>query len=1523
MNVVGKRIGYLVIVAMLLFISVSSAIQPVKVLAKDVVVFQTDFNDDTTGDIPKDIDVTESGGTVRVVDLPDENNKSAFLNDISDATNVSISKSFEDLEGIVTVEMAFMQPTYTSSTKVMRVKGDATPVIIETKNGSITYRTGDNYQPLIELVENQWYKIKVTINLDTQKADVTINDELLLEATSLNEAATKVNFIETFTPNSSTDGHYIDDINIQGSSSEEEEEPTDPEPTEPEEDGINGIYEAEYAALNGAIVDNQHIGFTGIGFVDYNPNAPGGSIEWKVDAPVDGEYNLDFRYAHGGTDLRPAEIMVNGKVVNEELVFDSTGGFAIWDYTSIKAELKAGENTIVAKATGASGGANIDHLKIYMEVDDIYEAEEATLEPDTVIVDNQHIGFTGTGFIDYNPNTPGSWVEWTVDLPIEGEYYLDFRYAHGGTDFRPAEIMVNGEVVEPELAFDPSNGWATWVYTSTKANLKTGENTIRATGVGASGGANIDHLRIHNKDEVDTEAPVEVEDAEIAEIVSGLELKKLKELGMVVDQTATDEQSITRIAFMSLINEAFGYVEEEKFKNLSNDTHVWEVSLEEWYSYVLKVAKQKGYMDSLVVDGNINPDKELTKQEAQDIIATIQGESTSSVGEDILTWGEAKELVEPLRESNSSEQVNIVGVHAVATNLMVVTFDGYFETFDVSDLDVVIPTNEWELLSPGFKNLRIDKAAQGINEFGQTVVVLRSLDEWDEYAEYEQQIEEVRFSGDLDQAIEEADNLLTWQMDHGGWTKNWPQIYTRPWDGLESRSEWIEDGKELGTIDNNATITEMLYLAQVYQETKDSKYQDSLEKALDFLFELQYPTGGFAQVYPARGNYSDYVTFNDEAMVNVLELMDLVAERKYPFDSDLISDEYLVKVNSSIDLAVDYILQAQIEVDGVLTAWCAQHDPITYEAKEARSYEHPSISGQESVGIIRYLMSRPQTVRINQSVKAALEWLDEVKLENTRYISGDPNDEYFVEDTNSTAWYRFYEIGTNKPIFSGRDGVIKYDIMEIEEERRNGYSWGGHWGTSLLDIAQQTGNYTNKVFVQVAETKSVDTFGRTLAEGNVKELEGQMKSLAEIDSTITVAQDGSGDYDTVQSAIDAVPSNNSQTVMIYVKNGTYKEVITVPANKPFITLIGEDEKETVITYDNYAGRDNGVGGTLGTSGSASAYLRADDLIVENITFENSFDETTDTTGTQAVALYASGDRLYFKNVSFIGNQDTLYVNAGTHYYDNVYVEGDVDFIFGAARVVFANSVIHSFDRGSESTNGYVTAASTLISDEYGMMIMNSKLTSDAAAGTVYLGRPWPSGGNPNAIGSVLIKNSELGAHINPDGWTSMSGLQPEDARLFEYKNTGPGAVVNDSRRQLTDEEAAEWTVENVLKGWNPVPDQEEPEDNPDVEQPEDDPIDENEELEEKEDEAVDENQQDIEDNESSQGEDLEKEKQESAVTDNNIEDINSSDKNEEEIKDSKSLPETATSMFNWLLIGLVTLFAGVVLYKLNRRNKLN
>lgn len=296
-----------------------------------------------------------------------------------------------------------------------------------------------------------------------------------------------------------------------------------------------------------------------------------------------------------------------------------------------------------------------------------------------------------------------------------------------------------------------------------------------------------------------------------------------------------------------------------------------------------------------------------------------------------------------------------------------------------------------------------------------------------------------------------------------------------------------------------------------------------------------------------------------------------------------------------------------------------------------------------------------------------------------------------------------------------------------------------------------------------------------------------------VNPDIIVAKNGTGNFTTVQAAIDSVPANNTKQVIIYVKNGTYQEVVTI--RKDNIYLIGESNTGTKITYGNYAGKLKPDGTTYGTSGSASFYLYGKNSIIENILIENSFDENTNTDGKQAVAAYIQGDRNIIRNCVFVGNQDTLYANGGRQYYINCKIIGDTDFIFGGATAVFENCEIVSTVRG-----GYVTAASTDISN-YGYLFLNCRLTSDAPANSTYLGRPW----RPNAY--VVYKTCYLGAHINKNGWTTMSGNLPENARFFEYKNTGPGAVVNSSRRQLTDAQALEFTTENILKGtdnWNPV-----------------------------------------------------------------------------------------------------------------------
>ena len=319
-----------------------------------------------------------------------------------------------------------------------------------------------------------------------------------------------------------------------------------------------------------------------------------------------------------------------------------------------------------------------------------------------------------------------------------------------------------------------------------------------------------------------------------------------------------------------------------------------------------------------------------------------------------------------------------------------------------------------------------------------------------------------------------ADNMITWQMPHGGFYKFAVTKYDSPWNGTAARSEWTgASGVELGTIDNNATVSEILFLADVYQRSGVTAYRDAARNALDFLLKMQYSSGGWPQVYPARTGtiYSNYVTFNDNAMARVLTLLDQASKSVAPLNGDLFTSTQLSSINTALESAVDYILASQIVQNNIKTVWCAQHDPVTHAPLGARSYELPSKSGKESVLVVAFLMSRPQTPEIEQSVKAALTWFrsDSVKVADTAYVkraSGSTDDTFnpIQSKSGSTMWYRFYDLDTDKGFFSGRlptdnppGNGKQYDIMAVEPERRYGYEWGGNYAGSLLSYVVSVG----------------------------------------------------------------------------------------------------------------------------------------------------------------------------------------------------------------------------------------------------------------------------------------------------------------------------------------------------------------------------------------------------------------------------------------------------------------------------------
>ena len=300
---------------------------------------------------------------------------------------------------------------------------------------------------------------------------------------------------------------------------------------------------------------------------------------------------------------------------------------------------------------------------------------------------------------------------------------------------------------------------------------------------------------------------------------------------------------------------------------------------------------------------------------------------------------------------------------------------------------------------------------------------------------------------------------------------------------------------------------------------------------------------------------------------------------------------------------------------------------------------------------------------------------------------------------------------------------------------------------------------------------------------------------------ITVAQDGSGDYKTVQAAFDAIPQNNKRPIEIDIKKGVYKEVLNLDSGKNFVILKGESKENTILTFDNHNGVVNAEGGTLNTYTSASFFLNASDFTARNITFENNAGFTAG----QAPAVFAHGDKLRFFDCAFKGFQDVLFCSGqgsnSRQYYQDCYIEGTTDFIFGPAVAVFQSCHIYS------KKNSHVTAASTDQNEPYGFVFFDCKLTADTSLHSISLGRPW------RPYSSVTYIRCDIGPHIIPAGWNNWKNPANEKtARYAEYKSTGPGA--NPSARatwsrQLSDDEVKQYTLKNILGGkdnWNPLKD---------------------------------------------------------------------------------------------------------------------
>lgn len=613
-------------------------------------------------------------------------------------------------------------------------------------------------------------------------------------------------------------------------------------------------------------------------------------------------------------------------------------------------------------------------------------------------------------------------------------------------------------------------------------------------------------------------------------------------------------------------------------------------------------------------------------------------------------------------------------------------------------------------------------------------------------------------------AKEIAENVLLYQRDIGGWPKN-IQMH-KPLSETEKQDLFdLKSSTKDVTTDNGATHQEMLFLSKIYRQQPDERYKNAFIKALNYLLEAQYDNGGWPQYYPLRKGYYTHITYNDDSMVSILRTLKEIKD-KTDYFSIKPSEEVIKKVEIAFQKGIDCILKTQYKQDGVLTAWCAQHDENTLLPVKARAYELPSLSGAESAHIVLLLMSieNPSKEIIN-AVNSAVAWFEKVKItglrkERTFNKNGKIIDKNIVPDENAPAiWARFMELEDNTPFFCDRDGIKKKTISEIGEERRNGYAWYKRDPQQVLD------KYPEWKKQHVSKTIN----------------------MAKDPYHIVVAKDGSGDYLSVQDAINNSKSFPYDRITIFIKNGVYYEKVKIHEWNSNILLIGESKENTIITFDDYFNKIN-----LGRNSTFYTYtvlVEANNIVIKNLTIENASGDVG-----QAVALSVFSDEIAIINCKLLGHQDTLYASGkGKQYYKDCYIEGTTDFIFGSATAFFENCTIHS------KKDSYITAASTPQNAKFGYVFKDCTLTADNAVKQVYLGRPW------RIYAQTVFVNCNLGRHILPKGWHNWSKSEAEKTMFYaEYKNYGEGFKPNyrvSWSHQLKKQQAKMYTLKNVLGNY--------------------------------------------------------------------------------------------------------------------------
>ena len=476
-----------------------------------------------------------------------------------------------------------------------------------------------------------------------------------------------------------------------------------------------------------------------------------------------------------------------------------------------------------------------------------------------------------------------------------------------------------------------------------------------------------------------------------------------------------------------------------------------------------------------------------------------------------------------------------------------------------------------------------------------------------------------------DEARRIGDQVLLYQRVTGGWPKNINMA--RPLsDAEKAKVQADKERRDDSTTDNGATNMQITYLSRLYQATHDVRYRDAVRRGIGYLLSGQYENGGWPQFWPDPQGYQVHITYNDDAMVNTLEMLRDVAEERPPYQG--ITDKAQKKrMLQAFRRGIDCIVATQIVTNGEKTVWCQQHDRETYLPAPARAFELPSYCSAESASIVRLLMSLTDPDRrVKEAVHAAMRWFDKYKLTGLRlertgeWGSPDRDTRLVADPHGKPLWARYYDLERCEPFVCDRDGVPRRRLEQIGHERRNGYSW---YSDRARDLFARYDKWADRYDPQHKVAISLATKGAN-ENGTIDMFRRPTVDRTAFDAIVSPGQ-------SIQAAIEQAPPMPKKPYKILIQKGTYTEKVII--DRPNIVLVGEQRDSTVIqlaelsskrTIKEYKGREVG-------NGVIVLQETADDCVLSGLTVYNNYGSTVEPTTAHQMAVFGRATRTIITN----------------------------------------------------------------------------------------------------------------------------------------------------------------------------------------------------------------------------------------------------------------------------------------------------